>query len=199
MASSASHDGADNDIRELINSAQTLRLGSDADEESSILLSGKALHKLMEPVVLVLALTESLKTKAGTVNPAPPPPLNVDSPEELFHAFVNKLCLVCDSKKGDNGDTITSIVVMKQQTTESERVHYYITSNSRTRAESEATASYVRSLLERVNTIPARPKDRRQHPELILDDVLKFNRPRISFYMREMVNNARMCIEHQGV
>lgn len=72
---------------------------------------GKLQRRFYEPLILLLALTQSC-----IHNPAPRAPDSLTetlshSPEELFKDFVNKLCQICDSKHG--GTTVTAISVLQ--------------------------------------------------------------------------------------
>ena len=72
---------------------------------------GKLQRRFYEPLVLLLALTQSCMH-----NPAPRVQdlLNEalsHSPEELFKDFVNKLCQICDNKPG--GSVVTAISVLQ--------------------------------------------------------------------------------------
>lgn len=153
-------------------------------------LKSRVIHKFYEPVVLLVALNHATsETAAPNILDAP---VNHDDPKQVFHTFVYKLAHVCDSAKG--GSSVTSFVVLQDGRNE-DIVHYWFASNQRTQQELETTATFVRTLLRKVGQTPENPSQQSSVPEDLLWDVLRFNCPRISYYLRELKSQVTKCLD----
>ena len=129
-------------------------------------------------------------TKATAKLPQPDKPINMGNDEEVFQAFVNKLCHVCDSEKG--GSTITSFLILQNGHRE---VHYWFASNRRSEKALESTAFFVRQLFRRIAQGPSQPDQQDTLRKNLLLDVALFNRSRITVYLNTLRNQLRECSE----
>ncbi|KAL7818015.1 hypothetical protein V8C44DRAFT_319870 [Trichoderma aethiopicum] len=153
-------------------------------------LPSRVVFKFFEPVILLVALTDAVR---NTATPRPPEPeTNVQDPTQLFCAFVNKLGHVCDREKG--GDTVTSFVVLQSEA-EPQRAHYVFAVNRQTIGQLQSTATYVRTLLRKVGQAPEGRANQHDARHSLLYHVLLFNRPRVSFYLRELRTQTVSCLE----
>ncbi|KAL7946768.1 hypothetical protein V8C42DRAFT_318748 [Trichoderma barbatum] len=162
----------------------------DQTQEQPIELASRIVHKFFEPIILLVALIDAVR---NTAKPrAPEPDIDVQDPKQLFHAFVNKLSHVCDREKG--GDNVTSFVVLRDQYTP-DRVHYIFAVNQQTDIQLQTTAAYIRTLLRRVGQAPEGRENQHDARRSLLYHILRFNRPRVSFYLRELRTQAATCLE----
>ncbi|KAL7935603.1 hypothetical protein V8C35DRAFT_258627 [Trichoderma chlorosporum] len=162
----------------------------DQTDEEPIELTSKPIHKFFEPVVLLLALTDAVRNIA---KPRPPEE-NIDAqdPKQLFCAFVNKLSHVCDKRKG--GALVTSFVVLKDEKNPN-HAHYVFAVNQQSNSELNDTALYVKTLLRKVGQAPEGRENQHDARHSLLYHVLRFNRPRVAFYLRELRKHAEKCFE----
>jgi hypothetical protein len=72
---------------------------------------GKLQRRFYEPLVLLLALNQACMHNYVPRVAEPLTEVPLHSPEELFKDFVNKLCQICDNKRG--GDSVTAISVLQ--------------------------------------------------------------------------------------
>ncbi|KAL6690820.1 hypothetical protein J3F84DRAFT_388267 [Trichoderma pleuroticola] len=164
----------------------------DQTNEQPIELKPSISYTFFEPVMLLLALTQSVRDMA-----APRPReenINIQDPRQLFYTFVNKLSHVCDNRKGDYGKTVTSFVVLKKQG-DPDKAHYIFAANRQTDSHLQSTARYVTTLLRMVGQAPAGRENQDSARHSLLYRVLCFNRHRITFYLRELRKQAALCVE----
>ncbi len=148
-------------------------------QEEPIALAPRILHRFYEPVMMLASLIEETK---DTALPWPPEgPIDTEDTKQVFHAFANKLAHIFDSAKG--GSTITSFMVLKGEGS-SPLVHYWFAVNKQTGPELETTAAFVKKLLNKIGKCPADSKQQDAIRKELLYDVLRFNRPRTSVYLR---------------
>ncbi|KAH6693909.1 hypothetical protein F5X68DRAFT_47612 [Plectosphaerella plurivora] len=140
-----------------------------------------------EPLILLLALNEEMRSTASYISPSEV--CDSSDPEQLFKAFLNKLALVCDSSKG--GDTVTAIWVSEDAPGQ---VEYHIASNQLKSHELDAMGSFVRTLLVEVRDADARPSAQDQANKALLLPILRFNRPRINIYLNDLRQEAEKCL-----
>ncbi|KAL7787210.1 hypothetical protein V8C43DRAFT_324022 [Trichoderma afarasin] len=162
----------------------------DQTDEEPEHLTSKRLHRFFEPIMMLLALTQAVR------NMATPPPreekINTQDPKQLFYAFVNKLSHVCDKRKGPNH--VTSFVVLKDQSNP-DKAHYVFAMNRQTDSQLQSTARYVATLLRMVGQAPEGREGQGDARHSLLYHVLRFNRHRVSFYLRELRKHAAFCLE----
>lgn len=162
----------------------------DMTAEEPVPTTSKATHKFYEPIILYEALIDAVKHTAKP--PAPEPNINIEDPKQVFCAFVNKLSHVCDKKRG--GDTVTSFAVLKDQHNPA-RAHFVFAANRQTVSELGVTAAYVRSLLQKIDQAPDGEVNQHNVRSSLLYHILRFNRPRVSFYLRNLRSQATACLE----
>lgn len=162
----------------------------DQTNEEPIELGSRIVQKFFEPVILLLALTEAVshiaKPRSHEEN------IDVKNPEELFYAFVNKLSHACDREKG--GDNVTSFVVLKNEGN-SDMAHYVFAVNQQDKSQLEITKTYVTTLLHKVAQAPEGQENQHDAMQSLLCYILRFNRPRVSVYLRELQVHARSCLK----
>ncbi|KAK1579309.1 uncharacterized protein LY79DRAFT_652194 [Colletotrichum navitas] len=155
-------------------------MNSLAQNSETVPISSKSLHRFYEPIVLLKALNVEMKDAAEFVD-SDEAGYRRD-PEEKFQAFVYKLAHVCDSVKGNQGGTITSVMVLEPNFAEGDIAEYRFASNSRTEDEVEVTSEFVRSLLGHLRSATF-PNDEAAVRGRLLRHVLLFNRSRIASYL----------------
>ncbi|KAH0525867.1 hypothetical protein TsFJ059_009275 [Trichoderma semiorbis] len=162
----------------------------DQTNEEPIELLSRIVHKFFEPVILLLALTEAVshiaKPRSHEEN------VDVKNPEELFYAFVNKLSHACDREKG--GDNVTSFAVLKDEDNP-DLAHYVFAVNQQDTGQLHTTKAYVTTLLHKVAQAPKGQENQHDAMQSLLCYILRFNRPRVSFYLRELQEHAKSCLK----
>ncbi|KAM0264952.1 hypothetical protein ACHAQJ_000468 [Trichoderma viride] len=162
----------------------------DMTQEEPIPSTSGVIHKFFEPVILLVALIEAVK---HTAQPPPlEPDIDINNPKKLFCAVLNKLGHVCDRERG--GDSVTSFVVLKD-TDNPEQVQYVFAANRQTDNQLQVTAAYVKKLLWRVNQAPDDQAKQHEARSSLLYHILRFNRPRVSFYLRALRSQTAECLE----
>ncbi|KAL7930762.1 hypothetical protein V8C35DRAFT_312156 [Trichoderma chlorosporum] len=162
----------------------------------------KAARRFYEPILLEAALKKirppdffAVQRDPNTLNDS------VDSAEQTFKCFVNRLAQVCDNLRGENGATVSGIAVLE----EPEGVHYIIGSNNRKASKLREVELFVEQLLN----IIAKPTGRNTDSGLpaqreALWHILDFNRNRVSFYVANTAEWLGECISdfdrrHKGI
>jgi hypothetical protein len=168
----------------------TTTASSDETQEQPILLASRIVHKFYEPIILLAVLTDAVKNIAQ--QPPPVAPINIEDPKQVFCAFVNKLCHVCDKTRG--GSTVTSCVITRRESNR-DQAHYEFAANQQTDSELNATTVYVEGLLRKVDQAPKDQDNQRDTRISLLYDILCFNRPRITVYFRDLHSRAARCVE----
>lgn len=162
----------------------------DLTTENPIPSTGAATLKFYEPIILYEALVDAVKHTAKP--PAPEPNINIEDPKQVFCAFVNKLSHVCGKKKGV--DTVTSFVVLRHPRNPA-RAQFVFAANRQTVSELGVTAAYVKSLLQKIDQAPEGDVNQHNARSSLLYHILRFNRPRVSFYLRTLRSQAAKCLE----
>lgn len=161
-----------------------------ADKDTgTIPLKSKESFKFYEPLILLRALNDEMIETASYISPAET--CDVTDPKQLFKGFVNKLALVCDSTKGDNGATVTSIWVSESS---EGHVRYTIASNQRDKDALEQMAAFVTAILQKVHAAPASTQDQSATAALLFS-ILEFNRGRINIYLDGLRSESRKCLD----
>lgn len=125
----------------------------------------------------------------GPQKPKAPNPslVPIQSLENEFQDFVNKLSQICDSRS--RGKTVTAFVVLQFP----DHIEYRFASNSRDRNDLIRTQSFVKRMLETLHKA-SDLKSSELHSE-ILQQALIFTRPRIEGYVKSLNINTVLCIE----
>lgn len=155
-------------------------------------MKSKAVHKFYEPIVLAKAL--NIATEANSVSLAVDSTIDVNNDKEVFETFVYKLAHVCDRVKGGSGSTISSITVLNHETEEG-KVHYWFAANQQKHKVLEATEEYLRELLRAIDESPTARFQRSNVVRYVLAQVLRFNRPKVTHYLRKVNEEAGKCLE----
>ncbi|CAG9998921.1 unnamed protein product [Clonostachys byssicola] len=150
--------------------------------EETIAMRPRDIKKFYEPMVLFKALT--MRMLATATHSDLEEDWDLNDPKQLFEAFVNKLCYVCDNKKGDGGATITSFVVLQLDDVDTKQ--YVFACNQQTNSQLQATEGFVKQLLELIG------KNARR--KVLLHLVLWNNRKRIRLFFRDLVRQASTCL-----
>ncbi|UKZ79148.1 hypothetical protein TrVFT333_006898 [Trichoderma virens FT-333] len=170
--------------------AASSSLPLDRTHEQPVVVASRIVHKFFEPIILLVALTEAVQNLAA---PRPlEPEIDVRNPKQLFCAFVNKLGNVCSKEKGAN--CVTSFVVLQDEK-DPDMVHFIFAMNRQTDVQLQSTAAYVSTLLRKVGQAPDGRENQRDARRSLLYHILRFNRPRVSFYLRELREKAASCLE----
>ncbi|KAK7931826.1 hypothetical protein PG985_002538 [Apiospora marii] len=143
------------------------------------------LGKFYEPLFLLEALNVSARDDAIAGIP------------EDYASFVYKLAHVCDSKKG--GATVTSFMVLRGDNG-ADSVHYWFASNQRSQSELQETKTYAERLLRKVAQLSVSsqrqsPTQRRSPHDVLLQDVLQFNTPRLATYLKNLHLRIQECLQ----
>lgn len=157
------------------------------DHELPIPLGPKEGHKFYEPIMLLASLIEASK-KTATRGP-PEPKIDLANDEQIFQAFVNKLSHICDYEKG--GETVTAFGFLHGGN--DEPVRCFFAANNQEWTKLQATAAYVRELLRKASQVTANTVDQIRRD--LLYDVIRFNRPRVTSYLRALEEQVATCIE----
>ncbi|KAL7907355.1 hypothetical protein GGI35DRAFT_86969 [Trichoderma velutinum] len=156
-------------------------------------LRAKLARRFYEPIVLEVALKKIRPQQSFSATQHEPNTMrdNVDSAEQTFKCFVNRLAQVCDNKRGDNGSTVSGIAVLE----EPEGVHYIIGSNNRKQSKLADVKLFVEQLLDIVAKSTGQPtNDGSRAYREALWHILKFDGNRVRFYLINTVAYLEECI-----
>ncbi|CAH0016428.1 unnamed protein product [Clonostachys rhizophaga] len=142
----------------------------------------RVIKRFYEPMVLFKALTMGMLATATHSDLEED--LDLKDPKQLFEAFVNKLCYVCDNEKGDGGAAITSFVVL--QLDGIGPIQYVFACNKQSDINLQATEGFVKQLLELIGSDTRR--------KLLLQHVLWNNRKRIRLLFQVVVEETLECL-----
>lgn len=142
----------------------------------------KAIKKFYEPMVLFKVLT--MKMLAIATHSDLEGDWDLNDPKQLFEAFVNKLCYVCDNQKGDGGASITSSAVLQPE--DADPIQYIFACNQQTNVQLQATEGFVEKLLKLIG------KDERR--KTLLHHVLRNNRKRVRLLFKDLVKEISKCL-----
>lgn len=147
--------------------------------------------RFYEPLVLLLAATNSCIHNLAPKNPEPSPVRWSQTLDQLFHDFMNKLAQICDSQSG--GRMVTAVVALSLP----DRVQYRFASNQRSQEELDQMRMFVTEVLETLrdwteeSTLPVKAR--------ILGRVMAFTRPRLRKYINAVATFSAACLETQGL
>ena len=149
-------------------------------------------NRFYEPIVLFLALSTACEQQRPARAPDSSPDV-IQSPESLFHNFVNKISQICDSEK--YGTTVTSFVVLK--CAGDHPIEYRFASNQRSGTQLEESKTFITLVL---NTVRQSKKDSPGHSSRtdVLRQILLYNKERVSAYLTSMGEHCESCISGVG-
>ncbi|KAL6696935.1 hypothetical protein J3F84DRAFT_347945 [Trichoderma pleuroticola] len=156
-------------------------------------LRAKLSRRFYGPILLEVALKKIRPQQDFSATQHEPNTVrdNVDSAEQTFKCFVNRLAQVCDNRRGDNGSTVSGIAVLEGP----EGVHYIIGSNNRKLSKLPDVKLFVEQLLEIVAKSTGQPTSNgsQVHREALWH-VLKFDGNRVRFYLTNTIAYLEECI-----
>lgn len=159
-------------------------------------LAPKIIHRFYEPIMLLEALRESAREHLPI--PSQSAHVNVEDLKQLYQAFVYKLAHICDREKG--GKTVTAIMIldMSNVPTDEPEYTYVFAVNQATSEHLAHTASFLHTVLQKVALAPpATDTEGRTAAERELRQiVLRFNRPRMRFYLNSLRERASVCLDY---
>ncbi|KAJ4366096.1 hypothetical protein N0V85_009217 [Neurospora sp. IMI 360204] len=167
---------------------------SDIQYGTPIELAPKILHRFYEPIMLLEALGGSVREQLTV--PSQSMRVDVEDPKQLYQAFVYKLAHVCDREKG--GKTVTSIMILNTSNvlTDEPEFTYVFGVNQATPQHLEHTASFLHTVLKKVAVAPpvTDTEGRTAAERELRQIVLRFNRPRVRFYLQSLRDRANVCL-----
>ncbi|POS75821.1 hypothetical protein DHEL01_v205790 [Diaporthe helianthi] len=162
--------------------------GAGAADSTVVPLGGKLQRRFYEPLVLILALTQACMHNYAPTVAEPLAEVTAHSPDELFKDFVNKLCQICDNKRG--GDAVTAISVVQYP----DRVQYRFASNQRSESELLRVKSYLEGILETLKEGYTAASSTILMAS-VLRKIVVFNRLRLQGYIRHLHSQTQTCLE----
>ncbi|KAG8160240.1 hypothetical protein KVR01_009776 [Diaporthe batatas] len=155
--------------------------------DSALVPLGKLQRRFYEPVVLLLALTQACMHNYAPRVAESLAEVPSHSPDELFKDFVNKLCQICDNRRG--GDAVTAISVLQYP----DRVQYRFASNQRSEKELLKVKSYLEGILETLKGYS--PSSSNLLMASVLRKIVAFNRLRLQGYIRYLYSQTQICLD----
>lgn len=156
--------------------------------EGTVPIGPKLLRRFYEPILFLCTLIEMIKGERGP-EPADPRPDFSLSAEQAFHCYVYKLAQVCDNERG--GTTVTSFAVLQ----EPGRILYVFGSNQRDTQPLEDVKVFVTSILTDLKGLVNTPGEHIAKLSKIRRDVLKFNKPRLGYYIECFARALGACLD----
>lgn len=157
-------------------------------DDTPIPLVSRVTHKFYEPVMLLVSLIDVIKERPSQPQVVETSLSGNDNDMQEFKAFVNKLAHVCSSSKGR--ETVTSFLVLRDK---GDRVHYWFAANDQKWEDLVDMQTYVHNLLRKVGQASGSGSDAVRKE--LHRDVLVFNRPRISSYLRDIQQQTEKCLQ----
>lgn len=151
--------------------------------------------RFYEPLVLLLAATNSCMHNLAPKVLEPSPDRFYQSLDQLFHNFMNKLAQICDARP--RGSTVTAVVALSYP----DGVQYRFASNQRTQEELEHMKLYVTEVLHNLRdwTDDGTEESERLVNRRVLRRVIAFTRPRLEGYVKAVATFSAQCLETQGL
>jgi len=149
------------------------------------------LRRDFHPAQLLLVCLNEICPRGPPTKPSDPPPNPNESPEEVFHTFVNKIALICDFEP--KGDTITAVAVIWYNAV----VTYVLASNQRGPG---ALNNVRKGLAEVLNILkanleaPAKQSDN-VIEERLMDRILWWNKVRVRSYLNTLSKELESCMK----
>lgn len=157
-------------------------------------LAPKVLHRFYEPIMLLEALRQSVCEHLSI--PSQSARVDVEDPKQLYQAFVYKLAHICDREKG--GKTVTAIMILNMSSVPKDEPEYaYVFGvNQATSKHLAHTASFLHTVLQKVALAPPTTdtEGRTAAEREVRQIVLRFNRPRMRFYLNSLRDRAKVCL-----
>lgn len=156
-------------------------------------LRWKFSRRFYEPIVLEAAL-KKIRPPVYSDTRRDPNAMNddVDSAEQTFKCYSNRLAQMCDNVRGGSGATVSSIAILE----EPGGPHYIIGSNGRKESELRDVKDFVEQLLKIIAKATELSTDTAvQVRREALWHIFKFNKHRIKFYVTSSVSYLHECLE----
>ncbi|KAK0712530.1 hypothetical protein B0T26DRAFT_339404 [Lasiosphaeria miniovina] len=153
-------------------------------------LNAGRIKRLYGPVRFQAGLTNMLVSQGSTTAS------DLDTTEGksfqgIYFCFVNKLGQICDFKRG--GDTVTAFAVLQPGS-----IEYHFTMNKASAGILQTVTTYVEGILETLNsTSDEVVMTADQNSPIFIDirrRVIRFNRPRIRWYIKQISKYVGLCI-----
>lgn len=148
---------------------------------------GKLRNRFYEPIILLLALTQAWKHNHAPKVLDHASDVTVQSSEQLFRDFMNKLAQICDSKP--KGSTVTAAVALRYN----DHVQYRFASNDRNERELEKLKSFIEDILNSLSTWTVATNEKVR--AIILRKIVAFNRLRLQAYVRAICTQSQECLK----
>lgn len=150
-------------------------------------LKRSLLKRFYEPIVFFLALTMACKHNQvhKVLNTAPS--INVETPDQLFRDYVNKLCQICDSRP--KGSTITAMSILQHP----DHIEYRFASNQRDEEDEQRAKEFLLDILRTLRDW-SKPTHSLVKTRL-LRKIIAFNRARLQLYIRFLSSSTDQCLE----
>ncbi|KAK3377226.1 hypothetical protein B0T24DRAFT_701518, partial [Lasiosphaeria ovina] len=154
-------------------------------------LNAGRIKRLYGPIRIQAGLRKTLISQGNTTAP------DLDTTDgksfkDTYFCFVNKLAQICSFRRG--GKTVTAFAVLQPGS-----IEYHFTMNQGSSGILRNTASYVEGILETLNLTPDEDVRTADHNSAIFKEirrrVIRFNRPRITYYMTEIGKYIGLCIK----
>lgn len=146
-----------------------------------------------QPILLDKALVSAIKAQQeGFYDSSNGGGGALQSDQQLFYTFVNKLCQVCDNERG--GKTVTSISI----TSNLGIPKYILGSNRRTLDQLSNTREFLTSLLSYIANNRPDKNDKTKFKAInkqVLWRILEFGFPRVKAYLVNLKKYVNLCIE----
>jgi hypothetical protein len=156
-------------------------------------LSASIRKRFYEPVIILNCVSRSCvegrRVETVAYETAPPKSL-----EQTYSCFVDKLGQICDTQQG--GATVTSFGILWLGT-----VRYWFASNQRNATQLDEVKDYLTRIFSTlhgaVNRDVSRAIKNPQHPlySVILQSIIRFNRPRMERYIERLSRELEVCVE----
>ncbi|ROW03746.1 hypothetical protein VMCG_05375 [Cytospora schulzeri] len=165
-------------------------LGSDTCLPEALVpvnLMKKIRNRFYEPIILLYALTQFCMHNNALKILEQAPDVALQTSEQLFHDFMNKLAQICDNDRG--GRTVTAAVALQY----SDCVEYRFASNQRDEDELQNLKAFIEGILNSLKTLTA--ENSAMVRVRLLQRIVIFNRPRLQIYVREIRTQSQKCLE----
>lgn len=149
------------------------------------------LRRFLHPAEVLLVCLNDICPRGPPQKASDAPPNPNQSPEEMFHTFVNKLAQICDFEP--KGGTITALAVIWNNA----RICYVLASNRRgtgalknARAGLKAALDILKSNLEARTKASDEVMERR-----LMEEILRRNNVRVRSYLNSLSKELQICIK----
>ncbi|ROW17338.1 hypothetical protein VPNG_01321 [Cytospora leucostoma] len=143
--------------------------------------------RFYEPIVLLQALTRACMHNHVQKVLEHTPEVTFQTSQQLFRSFLNNLAQICDNDRG--GKTVTAVVAIQYP----DHVQYRFASNQRTANELASMKTFIKNILESLATWTKAAS--RTVEDVILREIIAFNRPRLQLYVRAICSHSQECLK----